>query len=93
MSTAYDESMETLLLAFLLSEVNGNPALKEKLRSFLDFYRENRDMIALLMQNKDTMSKSETKKSENIAEQEKNFRPQSEVGNNDVLEQYLKNLL
>lgn len=40
--------METLLLLLLLSYAGSDPTIKENLRSALSFYRENRDLFALL---------------------------------------------
>ena len=49
---AYDGGMETLLLLFLLIALDKDPALKDALRNFLGFYRENRELIsAVLKQN------------------------------------------
>lgn len=49
LTTAYHESMEMAILLFLLAMSGGDSSqLKEKLSSALAFYRENRELIAML---------------------------------------------
>lgn len=40
--------MESVLFVLLLFAVDRNPALKESVRDFLRFYRENRDLFGAL---------------------------------------------
>ncbi len=82
--SAYHESMDTAILLFLLAMIGGNEEMKRSLRSFLDFYRENRDLVAALS-GKPEQGKPEQGKSERA----KKDRPRGEVGATDVLEAYL----
>ena len=96
MGTAYNFGMELILLVFLLSQ-SGDGDFKRSMRSFLDFYRENRELLTMLSgtirgdfsapsaQNHD--EKPASARIESAPQNEKN-RPQSGIG--DVLENYLK---
>ena len=96
MGTAYNFGMELILLVFLLSQ-NGDGNLNRSLRSFLDFYRENRELLTVLRdtlrgdfaattaQNHD--EKPAPSPIEPNTPNEKN-RPQDGIG--DVLENYLR---
>lgn len=84
---AYHDAMEILLL-FVLFSASSDPNLSEKLRSFLAFYRENRDFIALLAKSDAPMSETEGEK---CAEKEER-RPVKEVGAEKILEEYLNRL-
>lgn len=77
--------METMLLLVLLAYASGNPEAKDALRSFLTFYRENRDVFTMLVQNTPPMPEDTPK------ETQKN-RPQEEIGNAKIIEEYLKKL-
>ncbi len=46
--------MEIILL-FVLFSASSDPELSQKLRTFLSFYRENRELISLLMKKDGTM--------------------------------------
>ncbi len=48
MRTAYDESMEMLLVLLLLTYAEKDNDFKEKLLKVLSFYRENRDLLVAL---------------------------------------------
>ncbi len=80
--------MESYLLLFVLFFISEDPTLKERLSSFLAFYRENRDLIAAFTQNGGTMP--ESKPSEQAEKEES--RPQKEVGPRTILEEYLARL-
>ncbi len=54
--------METMLLLLILFTVNADPAMREKLRDFLSFYRENRDLIVAFTQNGAPVSETEPPK-------------------------------
>ncbi len=82
---AYHGTMDFILLFFLFA-ANNNPQLHEQLRSFLAFYRENRDLFALLTQNKAPMPVTE------VHETPQETRPQSSVGSEKVLEEFLSRL-
>ena len=54
---AYHGAMEIILLFFLFA-AQSDPAFAEKLRAFLSFYRENRDLVVLLTKNGLPMSET-----------------------------------
>ncbi len=72
--------METMLLLFLLM-MNGDERTGESLKSFLKFYRENRDLISAL---------SASPKEEPSPPEQTENRPREEVGDLSVIEEYLK---
>ena len=45
MFPAYHESMEMLIVLFILALSEKDPKLKETLKSVLSFYRENRELL------------------------------------------------
>ncbi len=58
--------MEQFLVLFLIFTLNEDPALRERLKNFLSFYRENRELLAVMTKNEAPMSEgapSETKNS------------------------------
>ncbi len=74
------EPLTFLLLLYLLQ----TPEMRENLRSFLAFYRENRDLFTAFMQNGAPMPEN--------APSENKDRPQKEVGfklDEKLLERYL----
>ena len=66
--------METFALLFLLAYAGGDDEFKQKLRSALDFYRENRELIQALDERP-----SETKEN----------RPDEGAGGTDLLAKFL----
>lgn len=88
--------MENLLLLFALYAMENDPKMRETLRSFLAFYRDNRDLIAAFTKNEAPMSETttfETPSAATSAEpaQEKS-RPPEEAGNSALIEQLLGRL-
>ena len=81
--------MDTMLLLVLLAYASGNPEAKDALRSFLSFYRENREVFAMLTQNEVPMP--ENTSTESSDSKEKN-RPHTEAGNLKIIEDYLNKL-
>lgn len=79
--------MEIILL-FLLFRAQNDRKFAEDLRAFLSFYRDNRDFIALMMQQSPPMSENKAQKS---AEKEES-RPENGVGAEKILEEYLSRL-
>ncbi len=78
--------METALLFFLLF-ASKDPELRETLRNFLSFYRENRDLIAA-MTNQAPMPESRPSEKP----KETDSRPPEEVGDRALFEKYLSRL-
>ncbi len=74
-----------ILLLFLLFTASNDPKFGENFRSFLAFYRENRDFLTAFAKNEGTMS--EQCPSEECG-QEKN-RPREGDGAGSVFEQFL----
>lgn len=88
LTTAYNGRMETILLLFLLSTLEKDPAAKQQLSSLLKFYRENRELLSSLTGRE----KSQPQREYRPHEEEKEYRPHEEKdGNLKILEEYLKN--
>lgn len=89
--------MELFALLLLLLW-NGNDEMKSSLRSFLSLYREHRDLFTALMKNPSasasTQSENATPTSANISpSSEQKNRPRDEVGNIQILQDYLERAL
>ena len=94
LTAAYNKSMEVILLVLFL--MNADDRTKESLKNFLDFYRENRTLIAALAGTAGTVETVETvgtaaEPVQATSEEEKS-RPHSEVGDKKILEEYLRRL-
>ena len=87
LTAAYDNGMEPLLLLFVLSTLDKNNDLKQTLQSFLRFYRENRELVAMLA-GKDGGSKP-AQPSEPCAEKKESRPPVRENDSMKILEEYL----
>lgn len=74
-----------MLLLVLLAYASGDPAMKENLRSFLSFYRENREVFAMLTQKDAPMSETPPQ------EAQKN-RPSEAKSDLKIFEEYLGKL-
>ncbi len=72
-----------MLLLVLLAYASGNPEMKETLRSFLSFYRENRDVFTMLTKNDPPMP-------EEAPSEAQKDRPHEGVGDLRIFEEYLK---
>lgn len=83
---AYDESMETLLILILLFAMR-DPAMRDSLNSALAFYRENRDLIAML-----TNAKASAPTAPEETDGQEKSRPHEEIGVSRILEEYLGGL-
>lgn len=86
--------MEWLIIFFLISSGNGED-LKERLNSFLAFYRENRELIATLAgMLGGTQTAQQTRKEPEQSETEKPEAQKNgpdEGPHTDILGQFLKN--
>lgn len=87
--------MEVILLVLFL--MNADDRTKESLKNFLDFYRENRTLIATLAGAAGTAGAAEAAGTAAEPEQAKpseaqENRPRSEVGDKTILEEYLRRL-
>lgn len=91
LTAAYNKSMEVILLVLFL--MNADDRTKESLKNFLDFYRENRTLIAALAGTAGTAEAAGTpaEPEANPSEAQEN-RPHSEVGDKTILEEYLRRL-
>ncbi len=81
--------METFALLFLLAYAGGDDEFKQKLRSALDFYRENRELIQALAENGATMSETKPSKSDERPSEAKENRPDEGAGGTDLLAKFL----
>ncbi len=84
---AYNGRMETMLLLVLLM-MNADEQTQETLKSFLRFYRENRELIQTFAQG--DMKAAPAHFDDRPAEEQRESRPRSEAGNAAILEEYLK---
>lgn len=75
-------------MLFLLFTLNENPAMKETLANFLKFYRENRELIAMLTKNDATMSADPPSETP----QEEKPRPLEGAANEKIFEELLSRL-
>lgn len=80
--------METVILLLLLSLSDKNGNMKESLNKFLCFYKENRELIQMLA---GTLSRPDGNTAPSAAEEKhEENRPREEVGNLNILEEYLR---
>ena len=82
------EMLAILLLLFALSGKDGN--LKETLSGLIAFYRENREIIQLIAGSMRNSAGGEPAPKPPQTEKD---RPMSEVGNKDVLLEFLERRL
>lgn len=82
--------METLLLAVLLM-MNADEGSRETLKNFLGFYKENKELIAMLAGQKAETAESDGAQEKNeTPEAQTESRPREESGSPAILEEYLK---
>lgn len=80
LTAAYNGGMDIVAL-LLLAMLNGNEEMKASLRSFLSFYRENRELVAAL---------AGVSLGGSVPEEQKKDRPHEETGEKSILEEYLR---
>ena len=84
--------METLILLLLLTLSDKNGNMKETLNRFRCFYKENRELIQIVA-NMFGDSKGGANVQSGVSEkpeEQKENRPREEVGNLNILEEYLR---
>ena len=84
--------MESVILLLLLALSDKNETMKESLNRFLQFYKENRELIQMLATTISAPSAEGPNADIPPAKGEKEHeesRPQEKVGNLNVLEEYL----
>ena len=82
--------METMLLLVLFM-MNSDETSREKMKNFLNFYRENRPLITAIMQAQSgEIPENPQHIAQNTAEEAEKNRPPQEVGDPSVLEEYLR---
>lgn len=84
--------MEALILLLLLTLSDKNGDMKEALNRFLCVYKENRELIRMLantFSSPDGGANTEKTPEEPGHKHEEN-RPREEVGNPNILEEYLR---
>lgn len=81
--------METVILMLLLTLSDKNADMKESLNKFLCFYKENRELIQMLA---GTLSRpnGQNAPAENAERKHEESRPREEVGDLNILEEYLR---
>ena len=82
--------MERIIAQLLLSALKDNPQGKESLVRLLQFYRDNRELIALVlnMQNAPNLGACVKQQAEEECPQQTS-RPQETAGSVRILEEYL----
>lgn len=88
LTSAYDICMEILVILFLLTSMDSGSELTQKLRSALQFYRENRELIAMFQS---TMNRTPPPVSDAEPPIEEKSRPsEGKIDSLKILEEYLK---
>ena len=85
--------METLILLLFFALSDKNNDMKQTLNQFLGFYRENRELIQMLAGSFSNPHPEGVVAGMPPAESEnghKESRPREEVGNLNILEEYLR---
>ena len=85
--------MESVILLLLLALSDKNENMKESLNRFLQFYKENRELIQMLVGTLSAPPKEGVTADIPPAKGDKaqeESRPQEKVGNLNVLEEYLR---
>ena len=85
--------METLILLLLLTLSDKNGSMKESLNRFLCLYKENRELIQMIANTfGDSKGGANTQNAapEKSDCEHKENRPREEVGNLNILEEYLR---
>ena len=92
---AYDGGMDTLLVLLVLISLDKVPALKDALRNFLGFYKENRELISAVLKQSGAQATAAAPVAEEPAapqqppEAKKESRPE-QAASLGILEEYLK---
>lgn len=81
--------METMILLLLLALSDKNDNMKESLNRFLGFYKENRDLIQTFA-NSFAHPNGESAFANASGSAHEESRPREEVGNLNILEEYLR---
>ena len=82
--------MEQLLVLFLIFTLGEDPAMKEKFKNFLKFYRENRELIAMIAKNGAPMSEERPAEIKTEPQKDEKNRPLDGAG--DLFEELLNRL-
>lgn len=79
--------MDTIILLFLLATLDKNASAKDSILSMLKFYRENRELFAMLSQNGAFAAKTPPQETER--ETKKESRPSAGADSLNILEEFL----
>lgn len=89
LTSAYDNRMEILVILLLLTFMDNNSELICKLRSALQFYRENRELIAMF-QNASAKPAPPPESGEKCGEEKESRPSEGKIDSMKILEEYLK---
>lgn len=78
-----------MILLFILASLDKNSSLRNSLRDFLGFYKENRELLAMLAQSVRQEGAPQAEQPAPPAEDKKKSRPQG-TDSLDLLDEYLK---
>ncbi len=97
LTAAYDICMEILFIVLLLTSLDGNSELMQKLRSALEFYRQNKELIAMFASGAGAMKTQaaeqdteEETKEEETKEEKESRSSEGKFDSMKILEEYLK---
>ena len=92
LSAAYNFIMEQILARLLMSALKDNPQGRETLVRLLQFYRDNRELLMLVLnlQSAAPPAADVPPPESATAKAQQESRPQETVGSVSVLEEYLK---
>ncbi len=85
----YNGGMDTLILLLLLVMLEKDPALKDTLKGFLGFYKENRELLSAVLKQNSTAEAAPAGSPSAPPAAKKENRPEQD-GSLNILEEYLK---
>ena len=92
LTAAYDICVEILFIVLLLTLLDGNSELMQKLRSALEFYRQNKELIAMFASGAGAMKTqaAEQDTEEETKEEKESRSSEGKFDSMKILEEYLK---
>lgn len=87
---AYNRTMEQILARLIFSAIEKDPKAKQTVCNLLQFYRDNRELIALFLNAQSLGANAQTQAPPPPPPEQEKSRPQDTVGSKNILEEYLK---
>ncbi len=82
--------MEIIVVLLLLTSLDNNSELSQKLRSALDFYRQNRELITMFTNSAAAKKTPPSREEESGGEKKESRTPEETSDSMKILEEYLK---